>query len=203
VDGNSKLSVGLVNAQMDAGLLDHPRVRVLATYNELDAAWLPNVAPARSANLLVDPLFASFAPRVAGIDDGGVTPGAGGWNVQWGDGFGAVAGYTALENTTTGPRLKIVITENPNHRPVALFAQLAVPADAIGHYGVARWRIDGPRPAEVYTRSFADQYHARAMNGATVARTPNPLGRNEQFVILLNNAMGTYYLSGVSMSVQS
>lgn len=195
VDANSQLSVGLVSAQMDSGLLDHPRVSIDAAYNAQDRMVIQNRVPSPTQNLVADPEFSGLGskPREQGLADA--------WTITWGDVLGAIQGTATVEQTASGQRLKIVITSNPNNRWVAVTAKLNIPASAVGKYGIARWRIDGAGAAIAYTRNFASQYSARAMNGATSARTPQPLRADEQIVFLLPPALGTYYLSGVSMSL--
>ncbi len=195
MDATSQLSVGMVTAQRDSGLLDHPRVVVESAYNILDKIVIPNRVPSATQNLLADPQFLSLNNKPRGDGFGG------GWTIAWGDSLGAVQGTSTIEQTSDGPRLKIVITSNPYNRSVAVSAKLNVPASAIGKQAIARWRIDGSGTAMVYQRNYSHQFSARAMNSTTSARTPVNLQGADQIVFVLPSAPGTYYISGVSLAL--
>lgn len=227
VDSHSRLDLGLVNAQQDTGMLDHPRVKVGAAYNSLDRVWLRNLAPDATANILTDPTFFAFASTPATGSGGTLSPGLGpvgqgakpggteippyvppptgggspqpGWFIRWGDDLGGVTGTASVEQTSAGPRLKIEIISNPNNRPVSLVGSLSVPAWLVGRSAVARWRVDSPRPVVVYTGGWGHEYAARARNGATSAEVPVTLTAGEQILFQLPAAAGVYYISGVSV----
>jgi hypothetical protein len=193
VDDNSRLTIGAITAQRDAGMLDHPRVIVESVFNEHDRVLVHNRVPTPAENLVVDPTFSS-------IVNGQPTSDA--WEITWGA-LNDVVGTASLEAGPYGPRLKITVHSNPNNRAVAVAAKLNVPSSFIGRPAVARWRIDG-YPVEnplVYTRDYARQYSARAINGATAARAPGNLIGGDQLIFLFPRAVGTYYISQVSMAV--
>jgi hypothetical protein len=194
VDSNSHLSIGMVNAQLDSGMLDHPRISITSAYNSRDSVLLQNVAPAPGTDMVRDPNFVTINLPPP---DSGHNPG---WLVTWGDRLGAVTGSLTVEKGPNGPRIKVVIDSNPNNRAVSLRAILNVPANMVGQHGVARWRVDASRLALVYNFGYANQYSARAINGTTSARTPVPLRAHEELVFLLPAAAGTYYISNVSLA---
>jgi hypothetical protein len=197
VDEQSKLSVGLVLALRDTGMLDHPRVRVGAAYNSMDRTLIPN-RPPQGPNLIADPLFTTIPGGGDGVGSGREDD-ADGWGITWGDDLGAITGSAAVEQGPTGPRLRVTITSNPNNRYVTLRAALNVPSNLVGTNAVARWRIDGPALALMYNAGYDNQYSARAMNTLTASRTPVALRAGEDLVFTLP-AVGTYYISNLSVT---
>jgi hypothetical protein len=199
LEGDSNLAVGVVVALRDAGMFDHPRVRVESAYNHMDRALIHNRPPG-GPNLLADPLFATIPGGGVGSGregDGGDP--AADWSIQWGDGLGAITGTAAVEQGPTGPRLRVTITSNPNNRYVTLRASLNVPSNLVGTNAVARWRIDGPALALMYNANYDNQYSARAMGSLTASRTPVALRATEDLVFTLPG-VGTYYISNLSVT---
>ncbi|MGH7176356.1 MAG: hypothetical protein ACREJC_03150, partial [Tepidisphaeraceae bacterium] len=108
VDDTSRLKVGSVDSIFDSGMFDHPRVGVGGCFNETDKTYVENKVPTLAENLLLDPLITSVGTSG--------TP----WQMIWGDSLGAVVGTVSVEQTPSGPRLKIVVTSNVNNRDISI-----------------------------------------------------------------------------------
>jgi hypothetical protein len=201
VDGNSRLSVGIVNTHLDSGMLDHPRVHIQANYNQRDRAMVQNRSPVGLENLVVDPNFLSFGRNGKDHTQPGDPQFFDGWRVTWGDQGGAVQGRVDVEQTAAGPRLKVTITSNPNQRGISLHAKLRVSSAVVGRHAIAKWRIDGITGGQplVYNYAYGNQFSARATNTMTSARTPVPIRDGEQLTFLFPAATGVFYLSAVGV----
>ena len=202
VDERSNLTVSMAVAQRDVGMLDHPRVRVAGTYNEMDRTLILN-RPPEGPNLVEDPTFGSLGGGVGGGagdgrgDSGTLSLPA--WEIIWRDHLGSIAGSAGVEQGPNGPRLRITIDTHAPNRFVTVAARLNVPSNLVGTTGVARWRIDGPGLALMYNAGYDNQYSARTMGSLTATRTPVPLRATEQLIFTLP-AVGTYYISNVSLT---
>ncbi len=193
VDATSKLTLDTVMGQWDSGTLDHPRVIVRGFYN-LKAATLVDMSVANSGpTLLADPGMTS----VSDVFDSGKD-----WQIIWGNGFMGQLGTWAVETSSGQKRLRVTLTQ-PGYFHIRV--KLNVPQSAVGRYGVARWRFDGPTLAVAYTYANQHQYLVRAMNSMTAARTPVPLQQGDQLWINVsgdgtpNVPAGTYYFWKLNM----
>jgi hypothetical protein len=112
-----------------------------------------------------------------------------------------VDGYSVIEQTPDGPRLKLVVTANTSGRAIVVRVRLNVPTSAVGRSGYATWRSDGPGQVIVNSRDWTHQYPTRVMGSQTGAIMPTPLAGGDfvQFVFTAA-AVGTYYLSGVRVA---
>jgi hypothetical protein len=182
VDPYSHLSIGSVYAQYDAGMFDDPRVTVRSAYNIHDGSLVENRTPWGVEQLLQDPTFTKWGQ--AGSP----------WHIVWGDNHGAVAGTVTIEQTSAGPRMKIVITSNPNNRAIALVGRIKTPPNGVNKKGYAYWRMDGSYQGYVYMGEYDSQFQARVMKSKTGARTPRGLRANDELRFLLPKAKGTYYI---------
>jgi hypothetical protein len=180
MDGTSHLTATWVNAIYDVGMADDPRVTIGGVYNQNASQYVDYGKVMTGTNLMQQ---------------------IGAWTIQWGDGYGAVIGTASIEQTAQGPRLKITVTSNPNDRPVQVTINASVPNSAIGKPAGASWRVDSGGEALVWTRNYTQQFWARNQGSTTVVPMPGVLTGNDQILILLNNFVGTAYVSNVRLVV--
>ena len=180
LDAASHVNIGTVAAKRDAGMLDSPQVTVGGTFSLSTLTYVDTATALGGKNLLND------------MQD---------WTIQWGDTLGKVTGTQSIEQTPDGPRLRIEITSNPNGRSVAVMAKVNVDASSAGKQAAARYRIDGPGTAVVYTSGYAQQYTSRAMNTLTTTPVPGALKAGDQMIFVLPATTGVFYISNAGIVV--
>ena len=178
MDSKSKLAATWVNAIYDVGMADDPRITIGGAFNQNASQYVDYDKVMDGTNLLQT---------------------IGSWAIQWGDGHGAVIGTASIEQTAQGPRLKITVTSNPNNRPVQVTVNASVPQSAIGKAAAASWRVDSNGDTLVWTRNYDSQFQGRNQGSATVVPMPGVLTGNDQILILINNFVGTAYVSNVRL----
>lgn len=192
LDSGSRINIETVNAIYDVGMLDDPRLTIGGAYNKTGAIYTDTRTALTGANLLADP----------NITDVGSTS-ANDWWITMGDNLGAIEGSYSVEQTASGPRLKVVVTANPNNRRVGVAIRLAIPQTAYGKQAVIHYRVDGPEPTIVWGENFNYQYVSRVGGSLTAASTAIPISANTEMIMLLPSAVGTYYISQVGLIANS
>jgi hypothetical protein len=199
LDSRSHISIGTVITRFDAGMLDDPRVQIDGVYSALFHTYSATRYMFAGQNL-VSELTSSNLRNYAynEVLDESTAPD---WAITWGDSLGSVDGYSVIEQTPDGPRLKLVVTANTSGRAIVVRVRLNVPTSAVGRSGYATWRSDGPGQVIVNSRDWTHQYPTRVMGSQTGAIMPTPLAGGDfvQFVFTAA-AVGTYYLSGVRVA---
>jgi hypothetical protein len=192
LDSTSRVNIETVYSIFDAGMLDDPRVTVGGGHNKTSSLYTDTGTALFGQNLLADP----------NMTDVGSTSDHDWW-VQMGDVFGEIFGSVTVEQTASGPRLKIVQTANPNDRRVRIDLKLNVAPEHFGKQPIARYRVDGPSDTILWGENFVYQYASRVSNSLTAAAVNAPLTAIASLIFVLPPTLGTFYISKVGIVANS
>jgi hypothetical protein len=190
LDSVSRLTIDTVNSIYDSGMLDDPRTKIGGNYNQTNGFYADTNVALTGASLIADPNITDVGPNFTNK-----------WQVAMGDGLGVVQGSFAVEQTPSGPRIRVTVTSNPNNRPVRVQPMLTIPSGQIGKSLMARWRVDGPDAGLGWGERVEYQYAGRVVGSQTAVVSPRPLLADTEFMILLPGTVGTYYISKVGVVV--